>query len=80
MLEKIKQLASFFNNKKRIDGKDEIVFFDRNEKDVLSSTVLAKIKRLQLKAKYLVTDTLLGEYSSSFKGRGMEFEKLRVHV
>ena len=49
-------------------------------REVLSSEVLAKIRRLQLKAGWKVTDSFLGKYSSAFRGSGMEFEKLREYV
>ncbi len=47
---------------------------------MLSSELIAQIKHLQIKAGRLVTDALAGEYSSAFRGMGMEFEKVREYV
>jgi uncharacterized protein (DUF58 family) len=46
---------------------------------MLSKKILAQIQHLQLKAGHMVTDALAGEYSSAFKGSGMEFEKVREY-
>lgn len=42
--------------------------------------LVEKIKDIQIKAKYLVTDILTGEYKSSFRGQGMEFAEVREYV
>jgi uncharacterized protein (DUF58 family) len=42
--------------------------------------LVEKIKDIQVKAKYLVTDILTGEYKSSFRGQGMEFSEVREYV
>ncbi|MBI4582483.1 MAG: DUF58 domain-containing protein [Planctomycetes bacterium] len=42
--------------------------------------LIKKVKRIQLKASRLVNDVLAGEYSSVFKGRGMEFDEVRLYV
>ena len=42
--------------------------------------LVEKIKDIQIKAKYLVTDVLTGEYKSSFRGQGMEFAEVREYV
>ena len=42
--------------------------------------LLAKVKKIQFKAKYMVNDAFAGEYLSVFKGRGMEFEEVREYV
>ena len=42
--------------------------------------LVEKIKDIQIKAKYLVTDILTGEYKSSFRGHGMEFAEVREYV
>lgn len=47
---------------------------------MLSADIIKQIKRLQLKAGHLVTDTLAGEYVSAFKGVGMEFDRVREYV
>lgn len=47
---------------------------------MLSPELLQRIRRLQIRTAHLVTETLAGEYQSTFKGRGMEFEEVRVYV
>jgi uncharacterized protein (DUF58 family) len=47
---------------------------------MLSQDIIKQIRHIQLKAGRLVTDALAGEYSSAFKGLGMEFEKVREYV
>lgn len=47
---------------------------------MLSKEIIAQIKRIQLKAGHLVTDALAGEYSSAFKGLGIELEKVREYM
>ncbi|MBC7473147.1 MAG: DUF58 domain-containing protein [Candidatus Sericytochromatia bacterium] len=42
--------------------------------------LITRIKNVQLKAKYLVTDVLVGEYKSSFHGQGMEFSEVREYI
>ncbi len=42
--------------------------------------LVEKIKDIQIKAKYLVTDILTGEYKSSFRGQGMEFAEVREYI
>ena len=45
----------------------------------LSPELFARIRGIQLRAQRLVTAMLAGEYASAFKGRGMEFEKVREY-
>jgi len=47
---------------------------------MLSKEIIAQIRRIQLKAGHLVTDALAGEYSSAFKGLGIELEKVREYL
>ena len=47
---------------------------------MLSKEIIAQIQRIQLKAGHLVTDALAGEYSSAFKGLGIELEKVREYL
>lgn len=47
---------------------------------MLSQDLIGQIKHLELKAGRLVTDVLSGEYSSAFRGHGMEFEKVREYI
>lgn len=47
---------------------------------MLPATLIAEVKRLEIKARRLATDTLSGEYASAFHGRGMEFQEVREYV
>ncbi len=47
---------------------------------MLSASLLQQIQHIQLKAGHLATNALAGEYSSVFKGSGMEFEKVREYA
>ena len=47
---------------------------------MLSKEIIQQIKQIQLKAGHLVTEALSGEYSSAFKGLGMEFDKVREYT
>jgi len=42
--------------------------------------LLKKVQAIQIKASRMVDDVLAGEYSSVFKGRGMEFDEVRQYV
>jgi uncharacterized protein (DUF58 family) len=42
--------------------------------------VLKKVKAIQIHTRRTVNDVLAGEYSSVFKGRGMEFDEVREYV
>ncbi len=46
---------------------------------MLSREVLKSIRRIHLHARFLVRDAMMGEYKSSFKGHGMEFEEVREY-
>lgn len=46
---------------------------------MLSSDILKKIKRIQIKTNHLVTSTFAGSYESAFKGQGMNFEEVREY-
>jgi uncharacterized protein (DUF58 family) len=47
---------------------------------MLSTEVLARIKALTLRSRYLANDLMAGEYASAFHGRGMEFHEVREYV
>jgi len=47
---------------------------------MLSKELLQQIKWLELKAGHLVTSSLTGEYTSAFRGQGMEFDEVREYV
>jgi uncharacterized protein (DUF58 family) len=42
--------------------------------------ILRDVRRIQIVARRQVNDLLAGEYTSAFKGRGMEFESVREYV
>ena len=50
-----------------------------SQTSALSPELFAQIKTIQIRTQRLVTDIMAGEYESAFKGRGMEFEKVREY-
>ena len=46
---------------------------------MLPSEILKKIRRIEIRTKKLVNDLFSGEYHSTFKGQGMEFEEVRQY-
>jgi uncharacterized protein (DUF58 family) len=50
-----------------------------SEARLLNDELLAQIKGIQIRAKHLVNTTFAGEYRSTFKGRGMEFDEVREY-
>lgn len=46
---------------------------------MITKELLKKVKRIQIYTSRLVNDNLAGEYHSSFKGRGIEFEEVREY-
>src|SRR3989339_663280 len=51
-----------------------------SKQEFLSEELIAQIKGIQLRAKHLVTNTFAGEYKSTFKGRGMQFDEVREYT
>ena len=47
---------------------------------MISSELLKKIRKIEIKTSHLVNDLLAGRYNSAFKGRGMEFEEVRPYA
>ena len=47
---------------------------------MLSPEILRQIRMLELRAGRAVTDVMAGQYVSTFKGRGMEFDEVREYV
>lgn len=45
----------------------------------LPPDMLARIRRIEIRARRLVTGTFLGEYHSVFRGRGIEFSEVRQY-
>lgn len=46
---------------------------------MISKELLHKVRRIQIYTSRLVNDILAGEYHSTFKGRGMEFDEVREY-
>ena len=46
----------------------------------VSDEILAKAKLIQTRANFLVDELFSGEYVSTFKGRGIEFEEVREYL
>ena len=42
--------------------------------------IIKKVRRLEIRTRRLVTDSMTGAYHSSFKGRGMDFEEVREYA
>jgi uncharacterized protein (DUF58 family) len=47
---------------------------------MLSPEIIRQIRMIQFKAGHLVTEAMAGNYTSAFKGTGMEFEEVREYV
>lgn len=47
---------------------------------MISSELLAKIKKIELRSRKLVDDVFSGKYHSVFKGQGLEFSEVREYV
>ncbi len=47
---------------------------------VNTSDIIKKVRRLEIRTRHLVTDSVTGAYHSSFKGRGMDFEEVREYA
>jgi uncharacterized protein (DUF58 family) len=45
-----------------------------------TKTIMSKMRRLEIRTRRLVSDGLVGEYHSVFKGRGMDFDEVREYV
>ena len=46
---------------------------------MLTSDLIARIRRIEITTRKLVSDSFAGEYHSVFKGRGMEFDEVRQY-
>ena len=46
---------------------------------MLPAEVIKKIRRIEIRTKKIVNDLFSGEYHSTFKGQGMEFEEVRQY-
>ncbi len=47
---------------------------------MLPKELLKKIRRIEIRTRKLVNDMFSGEYHSTFKGQGMEFEEVREYI
>jgi uncharacterized protein (DUF58 family) len=45
-----------------------------------TKTILSRVRQLEIRTRRLVNDSLIGEYHSVFKGRGMDFDEVREYV
>ncbi len=46
---------------------------------MLTTELMNKIRRIELRTRRLVNDSFAGDYHSVFKGRGMEFDEVRLY-
>lgn len=46
---------------------------------MLSTELIKKIRRIEIRTRRLVNDSYAGDYHSIFKGRGMEFDEVRPY-
>ena len=46
---------------------------------MLTGDLIARIRRIEITTRKLVSDSFAGEYQSVFKGRGMEFDEVRQY-
>ena len=46
---------------------------------MLSKELLQKVRQIQIRTSHQVTEVMAGEYKSAFKGRGMEFDEVRLY-
>ncbi len=51
-----------------------------NSSEVSHRELLKKVRRIQITTKHAVNDVFAGQYHSTFKGRGMEFDEVREYV
>ncbi|MCB2229335.1 DUF58 domain-containing protein [bacterium] len=47
---------------------------------MIPKEILRKVRRIEIRTKRLVNDLFSGEYHSTFKGQGMEFEEVREYM
>ena len=51
-----------------------------NSEVISHRDLLKKVRRIQITTKHAVNDVFAGQYHSTFKGRGMEFDEVREYV
>ena len=47
---------------------------------MLTTELMSKIRRIEIRTRRLVNDSFAGEYHSIFRGRGMEFDEVRPYM
>ncbi|MFC2029484.1 DUF58 domain-containing protein [Chloroflexota bacterium] len=47
---------------------------------MFSTELMTKIRRIEIRTRRLVNDSFAGDYHSTFKGRGMEFDEVRPYT
>ncbi len=50
------------------------------EDEVRAAEILGRVRRMEVRTNRLVDDALAGRYASVFKGRGMDFDRVRSYV
>lgn len=53
---------------------------DSVENDNRAAEILGRVRRMEVRTNRLVDDSLAGSYASVFKGRGMDFDRVRNYV
>ncbi len=53
---------------------------DSLENDNRAAEILGRVRRMEVRTNRLVDDSLAGRYASVFKGRGMDFDRVRNYV
>ncbi len=53
---------------------------DTTSQQTLTREILKKVRRVEVRTRRMVDDTLAGSYHSVFKGRGMNFDEVREYV
>ncbi len=53
---------------------------DSVENDNRAAEILGRVRRMEVRTNRLVDDSLAGRYASVFKGRGMDFDRVRNYV
>jgi len=46
----------------------------------INSDIYSQVKRLEIETNHIINSTLAGDYSSAFKGQGIEFEEVRPYI
>lgn len=50
------------------------------EEEARAAEILGRVRRMEVRTNRLVNDALAGRYASMFKGRGMDFDRVRNYV